>query len=145
MVQIPYYNTRGQQVGIYDTETKTYHTKRYAERGQIFLKKNMFNGKYKERAIAIDRSILKSLIAKNCEWIVFTIIGVEKWAYSVRIKPRDIILKGVIINFDKTNKYGVNYTGFGEQYVISSVSDCIRININQLELKNTKILKNRIR
>jgi len=138
MVELPYYNSRGQIVGLYDLETQTYYTKRYMIKGQIFLRKNMFNGQFKERAIAIDRDILASLLARNCNWVIFTLIGVEKYAISVKIKPQDIVTRGVKINFDKTNKDGREYTGFGEQYVISSISDCIRLDINQLELEIQK-------
>ena len=127
-------NSRGQIVGIYDTATQTYHTKRDVMRGQVFLKKNMFNGQRKERAIAIDRAILKQLLAQKCKKVIFTIMGVEKYAYSVFITPEDIAMKGVKINFDKKNEKGEAYTGFGEQYVVSSVSDCIRMDVNQLEL-----------
>lgn len=135
-----YYNRRSQIVGIYNPETRTYHTKRYMIKGQIFLRKNIFSGKVKERAIAIDRDILASLLAQNCKKIVFTLIGVKKRAYSVYIRPQDVLMNGIKVNFDKTNKEGVDYTGFGEQYVISSVSDCIKMEINQLELENTRIL-----
>ena len=107
----------------------------------MFLRKNIFDGQLKERAVAIDRNIISSLLTQNCEWVIFTIIGLEKMAYSVKIKLQDILNKGVKINFDKTNRDGVEYTGFGEQYVISSVSDCIRLDVSQLELENTTPLR----
>lgn len=134
-------NARGQVCGIYNTDTKTYHSKRYVARGQLFLRKNKFEGQLKERAIAIDRNIISSLLKDGCEWVVFTIIGLEEKAYSVKIKLQDILTKGVKINYDKTNKDGVEYTGFGEQYVVSSVTDCIKLDINQLELDTTKPLR----
>lgn len=133
------YNQRGQICGIYDTRDYTYHTKRTSSKGQIFLRKNTFNGQLKERAVAIDRNILSSLLSKGCKKVIFTILGLEKNAYSVWITPEDIATKGVKINYDKTNGLGAEYTGFGEQYVISTVSDCIRMDVNQLELNSSKL------
>jgi len=132
------YNTRAQEVGFYDTEEKIYHTKRYAERGQIFLRKVMFDGEKKERAIAIDKRILGQLINMGCKKLIFTIIGIEEYAYSVWTTPTRILEVGVEINYDKRNKEGQNVTGFGKQLVISSVSDCRRFEVNQMELKENK-------
>jgi len=34
MVNLPYYNSRNQICGVYNTESRTYHTKRFAIKGQ---------------------------------------------------------------------------------------------------------------
>jgi len=102
------HNSRGQEVGFFDTEEKTYHTKRYAQKGQIFLRKNFFNGEKKERAIAIDKKILGELFYQKCQKIIFLIVGINNTSYSVWIKPEEIATKGIKINYDKRNVDGAN-------------------------------------
>ncbi len=128
------YNSRGQNVGIYDDDSEIYYTKRFSHKGQVFLKKNVFNGHLKERAIAIDKAILAQLLSTGCKKVVFLIIGIESAPYSVEINALEILERGVVINYDKRNAEGQNRTGFGNQFVISSVTDCRRIDTHQEKL-----------
>jgi hypothetical protein len=124
------YNSRGQYIGVYDEQERVYHTKRYVKLGQVFLRKVMFEGNYKEKAIAIDRDIIEMLQNRDCRKIIFTVIGLEKGAVSAWIRPEDVKVKGVLINYDKKNEDG-SMTNYGTQYVISLVTDCVRLDLNQ--------------
>ena len=130
-----YYNSRGQLIGEVDDVEKIYYTARNAKHGQIFLRKSVFNGVRKENAIAIDKEIIINLIKMNIKKIVVTIIGIEKMSYDITISPEMVISGGVEINYDR-RKENINYTGYGSQIVISSKTDCIKINPLQKTLNS---------
>jgi len=116
----PISNTRGQNVGVYDDITGVYWTQRDAKKGEIFLRKHFFDGKYMEVPIAIDTAILTRLLSVGLKRIDIVIKGHRMYSYVVSFNPRDILSQGVKINYDKRNKDGQNYTGFGEQIVFDA-------------------------
>lgn len=117
MKRYQYKNPRGQEVGY--VENNIYYTSRSVKRGEIFLRKRVFNGKEIDDAIAIDKPILNDLYTKGVEFIEVTIIGIEKLSFKKYVPVETVILKGEEIKFDKRNEYGQNVTGFGKQVVFS--------------------------
>lgn len=126
-------NGRNQVVGYYNQDDNTYHTQRDKSRGELFVKKTEFEGKFIPNGIAIDRDILRRLMAVGCKKINIVIKNDLSYSYSVSITPKEILEHGVKINFDKINSDGVG-TGFGEQYVFSLTEDCHRLDLNQKTL-----------
>ncbi len=110
------YNKMGQAVGEYDDCTKIYNSVRSKSKGEIFIKKNWFEGKRMELPIAIDVSILNKLIQMGCEAIHILIMGVRERSYVVSFNPKWILENGVEINYDKTRQ-GKNITHFSNQIV----------------------------
>lgn len=116
-MKYPFTNSRGQVVGEFDYNNKVYTSRRSKLKGEIFCKKNWFDGKYIELPISIDKSILDKLIQMGCEQIVIIISGLKEEPYLISVTPHYIVSNGVTINYDKRDKQGKNYTGFGEQIV----------------------------
>lgn len=110
------YNKIGQIIGEYDDINKIYVTIRDKRKGEIFFKKNWFNGKYINMPIAIDKGILNTLIKKGCKTIKILILGVKTYSYLISFIPEGILKEGIEINYDKI-KQGRNYTHFGSQIV----------------------------
>ncbi len=102
------YNKIGQAVGEYDDSTKTYISSRDKSKGEIFIKKNWFEGKRLELPIAIDTPILQKLIQMGCKTIQVLIMGVKERSYMVSFSPEWILDNSININYDssKMNKYG---------------------------------------
>jgi len=110
------YNKLGQIVGEYDDITKIYSTIRDKRKGEIFIKKNWFGGKYIKTPVAIDKAILDTLIKFGCKSIQILILGVSNQSYVVSFNPQWIKDNGRIINYDVI-KQGRNITHFGTQIV----------------------------
>ncbi|MBU0958262.1 MAG: hypothetical protein KKF56_05645 [Nanoarchaeota archaeon] len=135
-----FYNNRGQNVGIYNDEDEIYHTERDVIKGEMFLKKSVFEGTYKEKPVAIDVNIIETLVDLGCKKVIFTIKGLFKETKSFWIKPRDVIRNGIRVNYDKQMKDGT-MTNYGTQFVVSLITDCKEQDINQLELSITQDMK----
>ena len=114
------YNKVGQAVGEYDDNTKTYTSLRSKLKGEIFIKKNWFDGKRIDLPIAIDEAILDRLIKFGCKTINILIIGVRERSYVVSFKPEWILHNSAKINYDKYNKQGKNITHFSDQVVFDA-------------------------
>lgn len=110
----PITNARGQYCGYVDN--KIYYTRRDKSKGEIFIKKNWFYGKYIHKPIAIDKSILNMLIRNKIQKIVVTLIGDGK-TRNIEFNSDDINKEGMEICYDKRNVYGQNFTGFSKQIV----------------------------
>lgn len=100
----PFYNPLRQQVGEYDDVTKTFYTQRNALKGQIFLYKHWFNGKYFHLATAIDARNLKKLIEIGCSTIQVLISGIKSPSYTISFSPKWILENGELINYDKSKQ-----------------------------------------
>ena len=85
-------------------------------KGEIFIKKNWFGGKYIKTPVAIDKAILDTLIKFGCKSIQILILGVSNQSYVVSFNPQWIKDNGRIINYDVI-KQGRNITHFGTQIV----------------------------
>ena len=93
-------NPKGQDVGHISGES--YITSRDARKGQIYLLKHYFNGKYIELPIGIQRSILDRLRdSKVIKYIDVIILGIEERSYMTRTLIEDIYKEGVLVKEDK--------------------------------------------
>lgn len=95
-----FFNKLGQAVGEYDDVTKVYWTQRNSKRGEIFIKKNWFEGKRIELPIALDAPILNKLLQIGCRTVQVLIIGVKEHSYAVSFSPEWILENSVKINYD---------------------------------------------
>lgn len=129
----PLHNQIGQIVGQYDDYTKTYHSIRDKSKGEIFLKKQWFEGKYLSLPIALDAPILQKLIQIGCKTIHILIMGVRERSYMVSFSPEWILENGVEINYDRYNKQGKNITHFSNQLVFDADKG---VGINQKTLNS---------
>lgn len=102
MVSIPQY-FNGKQVGIYDTDTKTYY--RVINKNQQFL-----HPKY-SGMLGISQTILKELVKLGCEKFQWTLTEWEDEPFYVIITIREFLDKREELYFSgKTNsdkQYGV--------------------------------------
>ncbi len=107
-MKIQIYNTKGQWVGDFDTEQKTYYSQRDAAKGQVF---HHFGN-----AIAVDVYILKQLLSKEAKFICILILNFEgRPSFYVLSTINNFIENSEKFNYDKRNEYGQSYTGYGEQ------------------------------
>lgn len=101
-MEYPLYNKIGQAVGTYNEQTKIYTTIRSKLKGEIFVKKNWFDGKYVSTPIAIDSSILDNLIKRGCHRIDILIMGLKPRSFIVSFSPKWILENSVKINYDSS-------------------------------------------
>ena len=132
------YNKLGQGVGKYDDQKKAYTSIRDSKKGEIFIKKNWFDGKRLELPIAIDERILIELIQYGCMVIQILILGVKERSYLVSFKPEWIRENGVKISYDKYNRQGKNITHFGNQIVFDASKGVVG-GASQKTLTNPKL------
>ena len=118
------YNSRRQEVGVLDEGI--FRCSRNANLGQIFLQKHWFGNRNIKEPIAIDKSIVEQLIKAKCHTVEFTIIGLRKESFRIKINPEKILEIGMPINFDR-RKEGINFTGYSVQLVFD-INDSIPIN-----------------
>ena len=130
-MRIPITGPRGLVIGY--VHGNTYETVRRKEKGQIFMKKQFFDGKFINVGVAVDKALMNRLSAGKVEKVEFTIIGVERYSFRCWISISDILSKGVTIKYDKRNAQGQNYTGFSEQVVVD-LDWCHRIDTQQSKL-----------
>lgn len=124
----PIHNTIRQIVGEYDDYTKTYHSVRDKSKGEIFIKKNWFEGKFISLPIAIDKAILDRLIKFKCQTIQILILGVKERSYVVSFSPKWILKNSVEIDYDKSK--------MARRYGVQLVFDASKgVGINQKTLK----------
>ena len=110
----PITNARGQYCGYIDKGV--YYTKRDKSKGEVFIKKNWFYGKYIHKPTAIDKSILEMLIRNKIYKIVVNLIRDGK-TRNIEFESNRIMNEGMEICYDKRNVYGQNYTGYSKQVV----------------------------
>jgi len=115
-------NKRNQEVGVFNLDTKTYHTTRDSNKGQVFLHPKWLG------CIAIDRYILKQLAQMQCETISITIVNYEPKTFTAIIDFNTFLQNSEEICFDK-HLEGLGFKTF--------YSEQRRININQFERVNT--------
>lgn len=124
MFNYQYSNPKGQDVGYVKNEI--FYCVRNAYKNEIFKYKKYFNGVYINNAVAIQKSILDSLIANGVEFIQITIIGIEKYSFRKHIETKTIKDRGQLMCFDKNNPQG-----WGWQYIFSYEwgSDILQIDL----------------
>lgn len=111
------YNKLGQEVGEYDGSSRVYFTTRDLRKGEIFVRKHWFGGKYIDSPIAIDTFILEKLLQGGCRRVDILISGLKEHSFIVSYAPKWIKENSKSINFDRYNKQGKNITHFGNQLV----------------------------
>jgi len=111
------YNRLGQPVGTFDDVTKVYDSVRSKSKGEIFFKKNWFEGRFIKTPVAIDVAILDKLLKNGCRTIRLLVMGVKTRSYAVSFDINHIVEKGIKINYDRYNKQGKNITHFSNQVV----------------------------
>ena len=94
-----FYNKIGQEVGEYDDGIRTYTSVRSLRKGEIFVRKHWFGGKFIDIPIAIDLTILNKLIEIGCKYINIIIIGLKEHSYIVSFVPKWVKENGIVINF----------------------------------------------
>ena len=104
-------------MGEFDTVSRTYTSVRDKSKGEIFLKKQWFNGKFYQTPVAIDLTILHRLLKMRCERIDLLILHHKERAYMVSFTPEEILSKGTEINYDKITPEGKNITNYNIQIV----------------------------
>jgi len=109
-------NLNGQVVGEFDSTTQIYTTIRDKRRGEIFIKKNWFGGKFMKTPIAIDKRILGKLLNKGCKTIRMIVMGLKTSSYVVLFDILWVLENSEKINYDII-KQGKNFTNFGSQLV----------------------------
>lgn len=124
-------NPLGQIVGDYDTSTKTYTSIRNLRKGEIFVKKQLFNGKFYKVPIAIGLDILKRLLKMGCKRINILVMGVKEHSYMVSFTPEKILSEGTKINYDVVRQ-GKNITHFGNQ-IVFNLENGVDLSQNSLE------------
>ena len=78
-----------------------YKTTRDMLRGEIFSKKNYFQGIYMPLGIAIDVAILKKLFAGDIKGIIFLIKNLETKSFCGKIDLLEFMEKSVINSITK--------------------------------------------
>jgi len=91
-----YTNARGRPVGW--VENNTYYSRRDYERNQIFKKP-----KY-ECAMAIDKRILRDLVAKGVIKIRFMVLNFDKESFWAEITLKEFLRNSFEINFKRLDK-----------------------------------------
>lgn len=109
-------NKRNQEVGTYDTDTKTYSTIRDAKKGQVFLHPKWLG------CVAIDRYILRQLAKLQCETISVIVMNFEPKTFVATIDFQKFLENSEDVCFDKKLEGLVFKTFYSEQR---------RINLNQ--------------
>ena len=110
----PIKNARGQYCGYVDKGI--YYTRRDKSKGEMFIKKNWFYGKYIHKPIAIDKWIVELMLKNNVTKSVITILNDGK-TRNVEFDLNKVKEDGKDICYDKRNAEGQNYTGFRKQIV----------------------------
>lgn len=106
-MRVKLYNQKEEWVGDYDTGDQTYWTQRDAGAGQLFYKFG--------NAIALDVFILKQILKRGGKWIAIQIVGFEEKSFYAISSVHSFIMYSDEINYDKRNRFGENYTGYGTQ------------------------------
>jgi len=101
-----YHNKRGREVGW--VQDGIFHSTRDYNRGQIFKKP-----KYKS-ALAIDRSILKDLVAKQVKLIKILVKNFEPTSFWVQIDVQHFLKNSFEIDFKRKDQKN-NATPYGAQ------------------------------
>lgn len=127
---VKFYNPLYQEVGEYNKITKIFFTTRDKRKGEIFIKKHWFEGKFIVTPIAIDKRNLKTLLKMGCKYIDVLILGVKRQSYVVRFNPGWILSNGVTINYDLVRQ-GRNITNFGTQVVFDLEGGVVGGNIQK--------------
>lgn len=105
-------NPKGQDVGW--IEGDSYCTKRDARKGQIYLRRHLFGGKWFTLPVGIQSCILTRLRASGVKYVNVLIIGIKNYSYWTRTEVEDIFKDGIEIKEDREDS---NITKWGYQYI----------------------------